>query len=74
MRFAEARGVVLERQVVLVVDAEAAQAVGIGEFAEVAELVLGEGRLQFVDDFDESHGGHYSREFKRGLRAGERGT
>src|SRR5271168_809502 len=57
LRLAEARSVVLERQVVLVVDAEAAQAIGVGEFAEVAELVVGEGGLQFVGDFNESHGG-----------------
>jgi hypothetical protein len=55
LRLAQARGVVLERQVVLVVDAEAAQAVGVGEFAEMAELILSERGLQFVGDFDESH-------------------
>ena len=44
--FAEAGGVVFEREVEFgVVDLEAAEAVGVGEFAEGAELIVGERRL-----------------------------
>lgn len=35
--------------------AEAAQAVGVGEFAEVGHLFGGERRLQLEGDFHESH-------------------
>ena len=56
--FAQAGGVVFERQLIGGrVNAEAAQAVGVGELAEVAQLVIGERGLQFIGDFDECHGG-----------------
>lgn len=59
--FAEAGGVVFERQLFFaVVHAKAAEAVGIGECAEAAELVGREGRLEFVGDFDKSHGPNYT--------------
>ena len=54
--FAEAGGVVFERDVELgVVDLEAAKAVGVGEFAERAELIVGEGRLEFKFGFEKCH-------------------
>jgi hypothetical protein len=45
----------------LFVDAEAAQAVGIGESAEAAELFEAQWRLQFVGDLEECHGLDYNR-------------
>jgi len=55
--FAEARGVVFEgEEVVLFVDAQAAQAVGVGEFAEALELFVAERRVEFVGDFEKCHG------------------
>jgi len=58
--FAEARGVVFEGELVfLFVDAEAAEAVGVGEFAETAKLFEAQWRLQLVGDFKECHGGKY---------------
>ncbi len=55
--FAEAGGVVFEREVALgVVELEAAEAVGVGEFAEGAELVVRERRLQFEFGFQKRHG------------------
>ena len=56
--FAQAGGVVFEGQLIgCRVNAKAAQAVGVGELAEVAQLIVGERGLQFVSDFDESHEG-----------------
>jgi len=53
---AEARGIVFESKVVvLFVDAEAAQAVGVGKFAKTGELVEAERGLQFVGDFEKCH-------------------
>lgn len=70
---AEARGVVLEGEMFLgFVKAEAAEAVGIGKFAEAAELVLRERVLQFVDDFDEGHGGIIPQQ--RGIPAASSGA
>ena len=58
--FAEARGVVFEGELVfLFVDAEAAEAVGVGEFGETAKLFEAQWRLQLVGDFKECHGGKY---------------
>lgn len=58
LRFAEARGVVFKRQLLFgIVEAEAAQAVGVGEFAELEQLILAQRRLEFIGDFDEGHGG-----------------
>lgn len=57
LRFAEARSIVFEGQHFFgVVDAEAAEAVSVGELAEAAELRIRQGRLQFVGDFHEGHG------------------
>lgn len=74
---AEARGVVFEGEmVVLFVDAEAAEAVGVGKFAQAAELLEAERGLQFVGDFEECHGRDYSRgkkasdQWPRGRAAG----
>lgn len=39
----------------LFIDAEAAQAVGVGKFTEAAELFEAERRLKFVGDLDECH-------------------
>jgi hypothetical protein len=53
---AEAGGVVFEREVELgVVETEAAEAVGVGEFAEGAELVVREWRLEFEFGFEKCH-------------------
>ena len=56
--FFQAGSVVFELQPVLqFVDVEAAQAVGVGEEGEMAELVGLERGLEFVGDFDEGHDG-----------------
>lgn len=53
----QARGVVFEGEMIfLLIDAEAAQAVGVGKFSETPELFEAEGRLQFVGNLDECHG------------------
>jgi hypothetical protein len=58
LRFAQARSVVFKRQLLFrIVQPEAAQAVSVGEFAEVAQLVVVQRGLQFIGDFDECHGG-----------------
>ena len=55
--FAEAGGVVFKGDVELgVVDLEAAEAIGVGEFTERAELIVGEGRLEFEFGFEKCHG------------------
>jgi len=72
LRVAQARSVVFERQLVHgVVDAEAAQPVGVREFAQMAQLVFGERGLQFVGNLDECHGGIITRPGKA-ARAGYR--
>ncbi len=49
--------VVFEREMALgVIELEAAEAIGVGEFAEGAELVISEGRLQFEFSFEKCHG------------------
>jgi hypothetical protein len=54
---AQAGGVVFEGEMIfLFVDAEAAQAVGVGKFTEASELFEAERRLKFVGDLDECHG------------------
>lgn len=56
LRFAEAGSVIFEREVALgIVKLEAAEAVGVGECCEMAELVLREGRLEFEFGFEECH-------------------
>ena len=56
--FAEARCVVFEGQLLpRIVQAKAAEAVSVGEFAEPAQLVVAQKGLQFVSHFDECHGG-----------------
>ena len=56
VRLAQSRGVVFKGEVILLlVDAKAAQAVSVGEFAEAAELFEAQRRLQFVRDFEECH-------------------
>ena len=56
--FAEARGVVLEGQLLpRIVEAKAAQAVSIRECAEMAQLVVAQRGLQFIGDFHECHEG-----------------
>jgi len=56
--FAEAGGVVFERDVELgVVDLEAAEAVGVGEFAEALKLFVAERRMKLVGDFEKCHEG-----------------
>ena len=54
---AEARSVVFERDLVFpLVDAEFAQAIGVGEFAEALELLKAQRRLKFISDFKKRHG------------------
>jgi hypothetical protein len=61
LRVAQPRSVVFKGQMVFCfIEAEAAQAIGIGEFAEQAELFLRKRGLQFVSDFHECHVRHYS--------------
>jgi hypothetical protein len=56
LALAQARGVVLEGDGVgAFIMAEAAQAVSVGEFAEVGHLFGGERRLELEGDFHESH-------------------
>jgi hypothetical protein len=58
---AQARGVVFEGEAPGgFVDMEAAEAVGVGEFAEPLELLVAEGSQEFVADFEKCHGGEYS--------------
>jgi hypothetical protein len=58
LRFAQPGCVVFEREVLLFfVDAEAADAVGVGEFAEAPELIEAGRRVQFVGDFEKCHAG-----------------
>ena len=45
---------------ILVIDPESSQTVGVGKRSQRAKLFLGQGLLQFVGCFDECHGGHYS--------------
>ena len=60
--FAEARGVVFEGEKAFgFVHAKAAEAVGVCEFAEGAELIVAEWRLQFKGRFEKCHTGNYSR-------------
>ena len=57
----EARGVIFEGNLVFpLIDAEFAQAVGVGEFSEALELLKAQRRLKFVGNFEERHGGDYS--------------
>lgn len=56
LAFLQARGVVFEGQLIEVfVDAETAQAVGIGELPQSTELLWAKRARQFVGDFDEGH-------------------
>jgi len=56
LSLAETRGVVFEGEVVLLlVDMEAAEAVGVGKFTEPGELLEADRGLQFVSDFEECH-------------------
>lgn len=58
LAFAEARGVVFERQLLpRIVEAKAAEAVGIGEFTEMKQLVVAQRGLQFISNFYKGHGG-----------------
>lgn len=53
---AESRSVVFEGHLLpRIVKAEAAQAVGVGEFAEPVQLVVAQRGLQFISHFDEGH-------------------
>ena len=55
--FAEAGSVVFEGNVKFgFIELEAAEAVGVGEFAERAELVVSERRLEFEFGLEERHG------------------
>jgi hypothetical protein len=59
--FVEARGVVFEGELVfLFVDVKAPEAIGVGEFAEAAELFEAQRRLQLVGDFKKCHKRKYT--------------
>ena len=61
LRVPEARGVILESDLILLlVDAEFAQAVGIGKPAETLELLKAERRLEFIGNFKKRHASDYS--------------
>lgn len=54
--FLQARSVIFEGQAMeVLINAEAAQTVGIGELTEGAELFGAQRALQFVGDFDQGH-------------------
>ena len=54
----EARGVIFEGNLVFpFIEAEFAQAVGVGEFPEALELLKAQRGLEFVGNFEERHGG-----------------
>ncbi len=58
LRFPQARSVVFERQLFLrIVQPKAPQAVGIREFAQLAQLLLAQRRLQLISNFHECHAG-----------------
>ena len=58
LSFTQARGVVFEGQLLFrVVQAETAQAIGVGELSQMAQLVVAQRGLQFVSNFHECHGG-----------------
>ena len=57
LRFVQPRSIVFERQFSLdIVDVEPPESIGVGEIAEVAQLLFGERGLQFVGDLYERHG------------------
>lgn len=61
LRVPEARAVILESDLVLLlVDAEFAQAVGIGKPAETLKLLKAERRLEFIGNFKKRHASDYS--------------
>ncbi len=54
--FLQARSIIFEGQAMeVLINAEAAQTVGIGELPEGAELFGAQRALQFVGDFDQGH-------------------
>lgn len=56
--FAQARSVIFERQLLpRIVQAEAAQTIGVCELAEPVQLVIAQRGLQFVSNFYECHDG-----------------
>lgn len=57
LRLAKTRSVVFEGKLLSrIVETEAAQAVSVGEFAEMAQLVVVQRGLQFVSHFYKCHG------------------
>jgi hypothetical protein len=61
LRVPEARGVLLESDpILLLVDAEFAQAVGISKPAETLELLEAERRLEFIGNFKKRQASDYS--------------
>lgn len=68
LRVPQARRVIFKRQPVLAVYAKFAQAVGIREFTEPAQLRQAQGRLQLIGNFEECHGNDYtSLLYRRGV-------
>jgi hypothetical protein len=61
LALAQARSVIFKRKLVFcLVMAEAAQAIGVCEFAELLQLFPGERRLQLESDFHECHSKNYT--------------
>jgi hypothetical protein len=59
--FAEAGGVVFKRDLIfLLVDVDAAQTVGVGKFAQALQLLVAEGGVQVVGNFEKRHAGDYT--------------
>ena len=68
----QARGVILKRQMVLVIDAKTSQAISVRKRSQRVKLFLVQRLLQFVGCFDECHGGHYSSPSQECLRLAPR--
>ena len=69
---AEARSVIFKRKMEFgIVELEATKSIGVGKFAERAELVVGERRLEFEFGFEERHAVIIA---KTGMGEGERET
>lgn len=72
LSLAKTGSVVFEGELILLlVDAKAAETVGIGEFAQAAELFEAQRGLQFVSNFEESHSREYTVKRHTNKRAPE---
>jgi len=59
--FAEAGGIVFKRDLIfLFVHAHAAQAIGVRKFAKPLQLLVAQGGVQVIGNFEKRHMGDYS--------------